>query len=38
MIKEFKLRTDPENFHNITRTVRDAVCDSGIVNGTCLVY
>jgi len=38
MIKEFKLRTDPENLHNITRAVCDAVGDSGVENGTCIVY
>lgn len=38
MIKEYHLRTDPENFHNITRTVAETVRESGIKRGACLVY
>ena len=36
MLKKYNLRTDHENFHNITRMVADAINDSGVQNGTCL--
>jgi len=38
MLREFKLQTDAENFHNITRLVTEAVRESGIETGSCLVY
>jgi len=38
MLREFKLRTDAENLHNITRFVAEALRESGVVDGLCLVY
>jgi len=38
MLREFKLRTSAENLHNITRFVAEAVQESGVAEGTCLVY
>jgi secondary thiamine-phosphate synthase enzyme len=35
---EFALKTDSENFHDITNRVRDAVKRSGVENGLCVVY
>ncbi len=38
MIFEFDLRTDNENFHNITNKVKDAVSKSNVKDGLCIIY
>jgi len=38
MLKKYNLRSDRENFHNITCMVTDAIRESGVQNGTCLIY
>jgi len=38
MIKELSLKTGVEDFHDITRAVAEVVRESGITEGTCLVY
>lgn len=38
MTFEFNLKTERENFHNITPQVRDAVKNSGISDGICVVF
>ncbi|WP_290771020.1 secondary thiamine-phosphate synthase enzyme YjbQ [Anaerofustis sp.] len=38
MFFEFDIRTDSENFHNITGCVKEAVKKSGVKNGICIVY
>jgi secondary thiamine-phosphate synthase enzyme len=36
--QEFTLRTQRENFHNITPQVREAIRQSGVSEGICVVY
>lgn len=36
--KEFHLSTEHENFYNITRQVNDAIRESGVEEGICVVY
>ncbi|MDR1184660.1 MAG: secondary thiamine-phosphate synthase enzyme YjbQ [Coriobacteriales bacterium] len=38
MLKKYTLRTDRENFHNITSQVIETVRTSGVRDGLCLVY
>ncbi len=38
MIYKFNLRTERENFYNITSYVRQAVMESGVQNGAALVF
>lgn len=38
MIYKYNLRTECENFYNITSYVRQAVMESGVQNGTALVF
>ena len=38
MVYYFNLRTEHENFYNITSYVRQAVIESGISNGIAIVY
>lgn len=38
MIYKYSLQTDSENFHSITRQVKEAVAQSGVTDGTCIVY
>ena len=38
MLFEFDLRTDNENFHNITNKVKDAVSKSNVKDGLCIIY
>jgi len=38
MLRELKLRTSAEDFHDITRSVAEAVRESGVADGSCLVY
>ena len=38
MVYNFNLRTEHENFFNITSYVRQAVIESGISNGIAIVY
>lgn len=38
MVYNFNLRTEYENFYNITSYVRQAVIESGISNGIAVVY
>lgn len=38
MLFEFDLRTDNENFHNITNKVKDAVNKSNVKDGLCIIY
>lgn len=38
MVYNFNLRTEHENFYNITSYVRQAVIESGISNGIAVVY
>ncbi len=38
MVYNFNLRTEHENFYNITSYVRQAVIESGISNGIAIVY
>ena len=38
MLKNFKISTEKENFYNITGRVRDAVTESGVKSGICVVY
>ena len=38
MLFEFTLKTERENFYNITAKVNDAVAKSKITNGICVVY
>ncbi|GMO50670.1 MAG: secondary thiamine-phosphate synthase enzyme YjbQ [Treponemataceae bacterium] len=37
-LKQFSLSTDRENFYEITHYVRDAVKESGMIEGLCTVY
>ena len=38
MIREYHLRTDAEGFYNVTAKVREAVAESGVQNGVCVVF
>ena len=38
MFKEFKLQTKVEGFFEITRSVEESVRESGVREGSCLVY
>lgn len=38
MIYKFNLNTEHENFYNITSYVRQAVMESGVLNGVALVF
>ena len=38
MVFEYTLKTEKENFYNVTRMVQEAVSKSGIKNGTCVVF
>ncbi len=38
MLFDFSLRTNAQNFHNITAQVREAVTKSGVKDGLCVVY
>lgn len=38
MIREYHLRTDTEGFYNITAMVREAVSESGVKSGACIVF
>lgn len=38
MLMKFDLRTERENFYNVTAQAREAVKKSGIKDGHCLVY
>jgi len=38
MLFEFELKTDSENFHNITNYVKEAVIESGVKSGICQVF
>ena len=38
MLKNFTISTEKENFYNITGRVRDAVTESGVKSGICVVY
>lgn len=38
MIFEYILKTEPENFYNITSKVKEAVKKSGISEGQCIVF
>lgn len=38
MVYDYSLRTDRENFYNITSKVREAVSKSGIKDGVCIVF
>lgn len=38
MLKQYKLYTDRENLHNVTPQVRDALRESGVTEGICVIY
>ncbi len=38
MMYKFNLNTERENFYNITSYVRQAVMESGVLNGTAVVF
>lgn len=38
MVHKFTLQTAREGFHDITSKVREAVMESGITDGICIVY
>jgi secondary thiamine-phosphate synthase enzyme len=38
MLYEYKIKTDKQNFYNITAQVREAVSKSGVTGGICVVY
>lgn len=38
MLFEYNLKTEKENFYNITSKVRESVLKSGISDGICVVY
>lgn len=38
MVYEYALKTQKQNFYNITGSVRNAVKQSGIINGIAVVY
>jgi len=38
MLREFKLKTNAEDLHNITRSVAEVVRESGVGEGICVVY
>ncbi|MCL2530338.1 MAG: secondary thiamine-phosphate synthase enzyme YjbQ [Coriobacteriia bacterium] len=38
MLREFKLKTNAEDLHSITQPVAEAVRESGVGEGICVVY
>lgn len=38
MIKEYKLSTAPQNFYNVTSSVCEAISESGIKDGICIIF
>lgn len=38
MLQEFIIRTERENFYNVTDKVRSAVSKSGVTDGICVIY
>lgn len=38
MLKTYTLQTERENFYDISRQVREAVAESGVADGICVVY
>lgn len=38
MLKKHTIETEKENFYNITSQVRNAVSESGVENGICVVF
>ncbi len=38
MVYEYTLKTERENFYNITAKVREAVLKSGVTDGLCVIY
>ena len=38
MIYEYTLKTEKENFYNVTKMVQEAVSKSGIKDGICVVF
>lgn len=38
MLNRYSIQTDAQNFHNITRQVEQAVRESGVEDGVCIVY
>lgn len=38
MLYTYRLQTKKEHFHEITKQVQDAVTESGVEEGTCLVF
>ncbi|MGE4548187.1 MAG: secondary thiamine-phosphate synthase enzyme YjbQ [Intestinibacillus sp.] len=36
--REYALKTGPEGMYNITPSVRDAIRESGVHSGSCIVY
>ena len=38
MLKEYKLSTERQNFYNVTTYVREAVTESGVTDGHCIVF
>ena len=38
MLKQYRLYTDRENLQNVTPQVRDAVRESGVTEGICVIY
>ena len=38
MLKQFRIRTDRQDMHDITAKVKSAVDESGVQNGLCVVF
>ncbi len=38
MLRKYSIKTERENFHNITGEVSGAVKESGVASGVCIVY
>lgn len=38
MLKQYRLYTDRENLHNVTPQVREALRESGVTEGICVIY
>ncbi len=38
MLKQYKVYTDHENLHNVTLQVREALRESGVTEGICVIY
>lgn len=38
MLKQYKLYTERENLHNVTPQVWDALRESGVTEGVCVIY